>query len=194
MRITFLNQKGGVGKSTVLVALGAVLDQAGYRVAIDDRDPQKSATFWAREVGKLSLFDASSDFDVVLTDTPGHLDLANETSVSLLAKLVADSDRIVIVAERSLFSIHATTPMVRLIHARRRDDARVFLLLNKTRPVRSKTWADTEREIAYRLGVPLLGWSIPFSISFEHMQTKGLKALRQGHLETVLRIALELMR
>lgn len=42
--IAFVNQKGGVGKSTTVVNLGAALALAGRRVLIVDTDPQGNAT------------------------------------------------------------------------------------------------------------------------------------------------------
>ena len=47
--ITFSNQKGGSGKSTLSANLAVLWSNSGYKVAVIDADPQKSLTFWLSE-------------------------------------------------------------------------------------------------------------------------------------------------
>ena len=61
------NQKGGVGKTTTAVNLGACLAELGYRTLIIDLDPQGNAS---TGLGIDTRGLASSVYDVLLHDTP----------------------------------------------------------------------------------------------------------------------------
>jgi chromosome partitioning protein len=65
--LAIANQKGGVGKTTTAVNLGAALAELGYRVLVTDLDPQGNATTGLGINGR--NLDASI-YDVLLHDTP----------------------------------------------------------------------------------------------------------------------------
>src|SRR5687768_17340314 len=84
--ITVANQKGGVGKTTTAVSIGAELAER-FRVLLIDLDPQANAT------SSLGLTDPNRDrstYDVLLGDTP-LADVVIETNIANLA--LAPSDR-----------------------------------------------------------------------------------------------------
>jgi chromosome partitioning protein len=74
--IAIANQKGGVGKSTTAVSLGASLADLGYRVLVIDLDPQGNASTGmgirheARETTVYHVIVAESPIDDAIVKTP----------------------------------------------------------------------------------------------------------------------------
>jgi len=71
--ITLLNEKGGVGKTTVATHIGAGLAVKGYRVIIADADPQGHATVslgMNKEPGLYDLLVRDASFNDVLRRVP----------------------------------------------------------------------------------------------------------------------------
>ena len=86
--IAIANQKGGVGKTTTAVNLGAALAEAGYRVLVVDLDPQGNAS---TGLGINPRDVESSVYDVIMTDAPA-LDCVEPTSLKNLFVLPATID------------------------------------------------------------------------------------------------------
>lgn len=55
MIISFLNQKGGVGKTTISTNVAYALSQRGFKVLLVDSDPQHSASDWVSVRGDKEL-------------------------------------------------------------------------------------------------------------------------------------------
>lgn len=99
MLVAFVNQKGGVGKTTLAVHFAAWLHDAGRRVALIDADGQASSSNWLRagEPGVNVVVEQNADElietvarlrkdqDFIIADGPANL---SETTRALL--LVAD--------------------------------------------------------------------------------------------------------
>ncbi len=86
--IAIANQKGGVGKTTTAVNLGAALAEAGFRVLVVDLDPQGNAS---TGLGINPRDVESSVYDVIMADAP-VLDSVEPTSLKNLFVLPAKID------------------------------------------------------------------------------------------------------
>ena len=86
--ISIANQKGGVGKTTTAVNLGAALAELDYRVLVIDLDPQGNAT---TGMGISHRNVEGSIYDVIMNDAPID-DCTEPTSVKNLFVVPATID------------------------------------------------------------------------------------------------------
>jgi len=127
MILTFANQKGGVGKTTLGLHVAAELSRRGQRVKVIDMDPQHSALDWAeaRDGADLPpLFEIEgypkptlhkhvaakcAGFDVLVIDVPPQ---SNDLSRSALLA----ADLVVIPVQPSPYDVWAARETVKLIN------------------------------------------------------------------------------
>ena len=84
--LAFVNQKGGVGKTTSAVNLAAALQKAGKHVLLCDFDPQANAT---SGLGVEKSTAAHSTYDIVIEDFPAADAVIHTQYCDVLASNVA---------------------------------------------------------------------------------------------------------
>jgi len=193
VRISFLNQKGGVGKSTCSILVGAALQSAGYQVQFEDMDPQGSLAMWVSHVGKLVPLPEGVAPDVIICDTPGRIDVSASSPDPFFRDLISRSDRLVIVAEKSLFSTQASIPMVESVKQFMSPTARAMILFNKVRR-RTLVGGQNEEEMGRDLGLPVLKNSLPLAAAYESTQIQGFSVVVSKNRERIFQLALEILR
>jgi len=129
MIISFLNQKGGVGKTTLAIHIAAALAKQGNRLLLVDADPQGSALDWSEareETNQLTIIalpkktlhkelpSLANDFDHVIIDGPPRLyDVARS---AILA-----SDLVIIPIQPSPYDVWSAHEIIDIV-----EEASVF--------------------------------------------------------------------
>lgn len=129
MIIGILNQKGGVGKTTLSVNLAACLARTGARVLLIDADPQGSSLDWAAARQSEPLFSVvgfprstihkeigqiGQGYDHIVIDGPPRV-------TDLARSAIMASDIVLIPVQPSPYDIWAAEEVVKLV-----DEARIY--------------------------------------------------------------------
>lgn len=126
MIIVVVNNKGGVGKSTLAVHLAAWLHEQGHKVILADCDLQQSSSSWVREaVPELKtvclqtpdlildkLPDLAADADYVVADGPGS---STENTRSMLLR----GDLALVPCKASMLEVRALSQATYLLQQSR---------------------------------------------------------------------------
>lgn len=180
MIISFLNQKGGVAKTTLSVNVAGCLARQGHRVLLIDADKQGSATTWA-SLRKDAPFQVVSmaranmardalklaqDYDHTIIDGPPHAE-------EIARSCIVASDFVVLPIEPSGLSTWASDLTVRQV-----KEAQEFKPCLKCRFVVSRKIGKTVigrdiRNMAAEAGLPILESEIEQRVAFAEGMTMG---------------------
>ena len=149
--ITFANQKGGSGKSTLSANLAVLWSNSKYKVAVIDGDSQKSLTYWIEarrkyygnnDIGidiypynnrslERDIEQIKRKYNFIIIDSPPSITYDT-------IQIIKNSDKVFVPVLPSPVDLMATIPFLHLIKQERK---KALVILNRVMPRARLTYA-----------------------------------------------------
>jgi len=174
--IAFLSQKGGSGKTTLVVHTAVAAQEAGMKALVVDTDPQRSATIWgdarqaeaplvatvgASELDRVLAAATAEGIGLVIVDTAPH-------AAPEAARIARTADLVLIPCRPTAFDVAAAEAAAMIVKAAKVPAAFVLSAC----PVRAPEIAETRKALAGH-GLPVAPGEITERRAFSRAVATG---------------------
>lgn len=178
IQIAFVNGKGGVGKTTCAMLMAAAFKNAGQTLAVDDRDPQRSAT----TIAKILEVPLGNNAPIVIIDTPPSIH-ARETTDA-----VAKADLVVLVTTPRPIDLATTATTASHIKTLRTGPTWVLFNLVQT----NNRFFETMPAIAKEIPFPAFKNFLTQRTAYQAAEIEGWRVIPAVYREELIKVASEI--
>ena len=180
MIISFINQKGGVGKTTLSINTASYLSRKGHKVLLIDADKQQSATTWAslreetpfqvvsmaRENMAKDTLKLALDFDYTIIDAPPHAE-------AIARSVIIASDLVVMPIEPSGLSSWASDQTIQQVRNAQEYKETLKCGFVVSRKIGKSVIGREIRKIVAETGIRVMGADIENRVAYAESLTMG---------------------
>lgn len=180
MIISFINQKGGVGKTTIAINVASYLAEQGYKTLLIDADKQGSSSTWAslreetpfqvvslaRENMAKDALSLATEYDYTLIDAPPHAEAISRSCIIA-------SDLVIMPIEPSGLSTWASDVTVKQVEQARDYKETLKCGFVVSRKIGNTVIGRQVREMVENTGMRVFDADIENRVAFAESMTMG---------------------
>lgn len=187
MIISFINQKGGVGKTTISINVASALANAGNKVLLIDADKQGSSTAWtslreetpfqvvsmARENMAKDALKMALDYSYTIIDAPPHAE-------GISRSVIIASDLVIMPIEPSGLSSWASDLTVQQVQQAREYKQTLKCGFVVSRKIGNTVIGREIRQMVADSGIPVFNADIENRVAYAESGTMGQTIFEWG--------------